>query len=79
MLSRVTVVARFGNLTGLLSLSIQIHLLSNFTTVGGDIPCLAGCYLTFFWLAKQATNKLAHAQVHFDSLFERKLCKAALT
>ncbi len=35
------------------------NLLSDSATVGGDIPHSAGCYLTFFWLAKQATSKLA--------------------
>ncbi len=37
----------------------RIDLWSNSTTVGGDMPCSAGCYWTFFLLAKHATNKLA--------------------
>ncbi len=34
----------------------RIHLLSDSATVGGDMPCSAGCYWTFFWLAKQSTS-----------------------
>ncbi len=45
---------------------VQVHkrwgrtdLLSNSATLEGDMPHKAGCYWTFFPLAKQATNKLA--------------------
>ncbi len=31
------------------------------------MPCSASCYLTFFWLAKQATNKLANGEGDFMS------------
>ncbi len=37
----------------------RIDLFSDSTILGGDIPCSAGFYLTFFQLAKQATHKLA--------------------
>ncbi len=37
----------------------RTDLLSDSTTVGGDMPCSAGCYWTYFWLAKQATKNLA--------------------
>ncbi len=37
----------------------KIYSLSDFATVGGDMPCSAGCYWTFLQLGKQAKNKLA--------------------
>ncbi len=57
---------RSGHLIGLLSLSQytypsihKINLLSNSAMVGGDMPHSVSYCGTFFWLAKQATNKLA--------------------
>ncbi len=41
----------------------RIDLLSVCATVGGDVPRSAGCYRTFFLLAKQATNKLASSEL----------------
>ncbi len=60
-LSLAAVKAWLGQLIGLLSLS-------QYTSAEGEsiycqtspaMPRSAGCYWTFFWLAKQATNKLA--------------------
>ncbi len=37
----------------------RIDLLSDSAMIGGSIPCPAGCYLTFFRLAKQATKQVS--------------------
>ncbi len=60
-LSRATVKAQLGHITGLLSLSqcTSAEAESISATVGGHMPRSPGCNWTFFRLAKQATNKLA--------------------
>ncbi len=40
----------------------RLDLLSDSTAVGSDVPHSAGWYLTFSWLAKQATNMLASSE-----------------
>ncbi len=60
-LSRATVKACLGHnwttvLVPVYKRRGRIDLLSDSETVGGNTPCAAGCYWTFFWLARQGKN-----------------------
>ncbi len=63
----------------------RINLLSDSTTVGGSMSISAGCYRTFFQLAKQATRKLASSLQNpyqmvetWTALWRCALCSYAL-